>query len=101
MNGGTAVDSGLRSQEGTPRSFIPYDHMTTNAWTLPLILAPPPGHPRPPNPPTLTWKYFPQTRQTYTLTWVRDTEQHFSKSKSRFCMAARGGRAILIRGRWP
>jgi hypothetical protein len=33
----------------------------------------------------LTWKYFPQTRHTYTLTWLRVMEQHFSKSKSRFC----------------
>ena len=87
------VGSGLRSQEGTPRSFIPYDHMA-NAWTLPLILAPTPD----PIARPVTWKYFPQTRQTYTLTWVRDTEQHFSKSKSRFCMAARGGGGNLNTG---
>lgn len=31
-----------------------------------------------------TWKYLPHTRQAYTLTGLRETEQHFSKSKSRF-----------------
>ena len=33
----------------------------------------------------ITWKYFPQTKHAYTLMGLRDTEQHFSKSKSRFC----------------
>ena len=32
-----------------------------------------------------TWKYFPQTRQAYTFTGLSEMEQHFSKSKSRFC----------------
>ena len=36
----------------------------------------------------LTWKYLPHTRQAYTLTGLSDTEQHFSKSKSRFCSKA-------------
>ena len=31
-----------------------------------------------------TWKNLPQTRQAYTLTGLSDTEQHFSKSNSRF-----------------
>ena len=34
-----------------------------------------------------TWKYLPHTRHAYTFTGLSDTEQHFSKSKSRFWTA--------------
>lgn len=34
-----------------------------------------------------TWKYLPHTKHAYTLWPLSETEQHFSKSKSRFCAA--------------
>ena len=41
------------------------------------------------------WKYLPHTKQAYTLMGLSDTEQHFSKSKSRFC----AGTGLLERQR--
>ncbi len=49
-----------------------------------------------PNPIARAWKYLPHTRHAYTLTGLSDTEQHFSKSKSRFCARARA-RAVRSR----
>ena len=46
--------------------------------------------------PAPTWKYFPHTRQAYTLTGLSVTEQHFSKSKSRFCAGAARRRGCQV-----
>lgn len=47
----------------------------------------------------IPWKYFPQTRQAYTLLLERDTEQSFSKSKSSTVLSivSRNGQ-LLLRG---
>lgn len=50
--------------------------------------------------PRNTWKYLPQTRQAYTLIGLSDTEQHFSKSKSRFCSANQIGFAFKVQEVW-
>ena len=47
---------------------------------------------------SLPWKYLPQTRHAYTLLLERDTEQSFSKSKSRTdrSMVSKKGQLLLI-----